>query len=272
MQFALIAAGRVNGSFIARLPRLRARLGPVLAQSYRLASRIVNTLGAGQAARSHSALAGSRVILICVAPAATPAVAAQLAAWPIEWKGRLVLLCDCGRESPALSALAARGAITGSLNPIPGLDGSWFVAEGDRRAVAEARRLAQELKASVIAVPPHALGLYQAGLTFASGLFTPLVEACVTCLRGSGLPPRTAALLADALFQQALRAYRHAGRKSWSGPLARGELRALKRELDALRRIQPPMAEYYHHAAEFAWRWFQRDSGSALNPAEPETE
>ena len=46
MTFAVAGGGRVSASFVARLPRLAAELGPVAAQSYRLASRIVNSIGA----------------------------------------------------------------------------------------------------------------------------------------------------------------------------------------------------------------------------------
>ena len=264
MQFALIAAGRVNGSFIARLPRLDARLGPGVAQSYRLASRIVNTLGAGHPAKDYGPLARSRVVLICVLPVHVPALSEQLAASSFDWSGKLVLLCDSERNSSALAPLAAAGASVASLNPIPGLDGKWFVAEGDKRGVRQARRFVEELQAAAIEVDQEALASYEAGLSFASSLFTPVLEACRICLRDAGLTLRAANRLAEALFQQTLRAYVHAGRKSWSGPLARGDDAELATLAEALRRSNPVIAEYYCHSARSALRLLRRDPSSAL--------
>src|SRR6266853_5969880 len=68
MNLAMAGGGRVSGSFVARLPRLAAELGPVAAQSYRLASRIVNSIGAGYPVKRYEDLDGSALILVC-APA-----------------------------------------------------------------------------------------------------------------------------------------------------------------------------------------------------------
>lgn len=263
MQFGLIAAGRVNGSFIARLPRLESRLGPVVARSYRLASRIVNTLGAGHPERDWHSLARVRTVLICVEPGDVAYVSEQLAASSIDWSAKLVLLCDSGSNSTALSHLAGAGAAVASLNPLPGLEARWFVIEGDRAAARHARRFVQELRAAAVEVDPGSLGLFEAGLWFASGLFTPLLEACGTCLRDAGLTPRAATRLAKALFQQTLRGYLHARRKTSLAQADEARIAALAR---ALRHSNPAVAEYYRRSVANARKLTQRGPASLPSP------
>jgi len=92
-----------------RLPHLAAELGPVAAQSYRLASRIVNSIGAGHPVRSYADLNGSSLILIC-APAAGVGPIASALAGAIECHHKTVLLCDVGADSGRLKLLQSRGA------------------------------------------------------------------------------------------------------------------------------------------------------------------
>jgi len=64
MTFAMAGGGRVSGSFVARLPRLEASWFRWRAQSYRLASRIANSIGAGHAGKRYENWMG-HAILIC---------------------------------------------------------------------------------------------------------------------------------------------------------------------------------------------------------------
>ncbi len=210
MQFALIAAGRVNASFVARLPRLAVRLGPVAAQSYRLASRIVNTLGAGHAVKDYAALTRTRVILICVAPAGLAGVAARLG--KCEIRGRVVLLCDCERDSSAIGELAAQGAAIGSLSSVPGA-GGWMALEGQKAALREANELARELHANVVEVTYGRMDRFAAGVELTATQIRPLLDRSAELFRSAGLAPRTTTRLLEAVFESSLRAYVRAGRR-----------------------------------------------------------
>ena len=210
MQFALIAAGRVNGSFVARLPRLAVQLGPVAAQSYRVASRIVNTLGAGHAVKEYAALTRSRLILICVDPGRVAGVADRLG--KCEVRGRVVLLCDCGRDSSAIGELAARGAAIGSLNPVPGAEG-WMALEGQKPALREAQGLARDLHANAIEVIAGRMPRFVAGVQLATTQFRPLLSASAECFREAGLSARTASRLLETVYESSLRAHVRSGRR-----------------------------------------------------------
>jgi predicted short-subunit dehydrogenase-like oxidoreductase (DUF2520 family) len=251
MTFAVAGGGRVSASFVARLPRLTSELGPVAAQSYRLASRIVNTIGAGHAVKRYEDLGASKLILICSPARGVPAIAQALAEG-IDCKGKIVLLCESGADSRQLARLKAKGTSVGSIHVIPGFDGRRFVAEGDRLAVREAKGLVRQLGGRVEEVQTAKMSLYAAGLSFGAGLFTPLIEASAQCLQDAGMTKASAMRVAGVLFQSSLRGYVYAGKRSWSGPLAEGDHAAVKREIDGLSASKPLLARYYREAAALA--------------------
>jgi predicted short-subunit dehydrogenase-like oxidoreductase (DUF2520 family) len=251
MTFAVAGGGRVSASFVARLPRLSSELGLVAAQSYRLASRIVNSIGAGTAAKKYEDLDGSLLILIC-APVRGVAGIIRALEGAIECRGKIILLCDSGTDSRQLARMKAKGAQVGSIDPIPGFDGRRFVTEGDRGAVREAKSLVARLGARVEEVQTAKIAVYAAGLSFAAGLFTPLMEASAQCLQEAGMTKASAVKVAGALFENSLRGYVYAGKRSWNGPLAEGDLAAVRQEIEALGTAKPLLARYYRATAPLA--------------------
>ena len=251
MTFAVIGGGRVSGSFVARLPRLGSDLGPVAAQSYRQASRIANSIGAGHAVKRYEDLDGSALILICAPAKAVGQIVSALAD-AIDGRGKILLLCDSGVDSRQLAGLKSKGAKVGSIQAIPGFEGRRFVVEGDGAAVRAAKRLVGQLGGRVEEVSAAKLDVYAAGLSFGRSLFTPLMEASLLCLQEAGMPKPSAMKVVEALFQSSLRAYAYAGKRSWSGPLAAGTYAAVRKEVEALTASNPVLARYYREAATLA--------------------
>jgi predicted short-subunit dehydrogenase-like oxidoreductase (DUF2520 family) len=248
MTFAVAGGGRVSGSFVARLPGLASALGPVAAQSYRLASRIVNSIGAGHAVPTYADLNGSPLILICVPPRGVEPIVSALAD-SLECEGKIILLCEGGADSRQLARLRAQGAAVASLQSIPGFDGRRFVAEGDRTAMLEAKRLIRRLGGRLEQISSAKIAIYAAGLSFGAGLFTPLLEASLQCLLDAGMTKASAMKVVEGLFQNSLRGYLYAGKRSWSGPLAVGDQEAARQELEALSASRPLLARLYRESA-----------------------
>jgi predicted short-subunit dehydrogenase-like oxidoreductase (DUF2520 family) len=262
MTFAVAGGGRVSGSFVARLPGLASALGPVAARSYRLASRIVNSIGAGHAVPTYGDLNGSPLILICVPPGGVAAIVSALAN-ALACEGKTILLCEGGADSRQLVPLRAKGAAVGSLQSIPGLDGRRFVAEGDRAAMLEAKRLITRLGARMEQINSEKIAVYAAGLSFGTGLFTPLLEASLQCLLDAGMTKASAVKVMEGLFQNSLRGFLYAGKRSWSGPLAAGDQAAARQEWEALSESRPLLARLYRESAAVAVELLT-GSGSAL--------
>ena len=76
---ALICAGKLTDGPLMRFRGLPEQLGPVMSTSLRLASRVVNTLRAGNPASGYDAFADSNVILLSVHDAAAPDFVWELA-------------------------------------------------------------------------------------------------------------------------------------------------------------------------------------------------
>jgi predicted short-subunit dehydrogenase-like oxidoreductase (DUF2520 family) len=250
----LWAAGPVSKSFVARIPFLRDSLGPVMGEPYRVASRMVNTLRAGYPVQDIAELGACHLLLIYLPDAEIPMIAERLAHSEIDWGGKVVLLCNSGLDSGALSPLTNLGAHTGSVMPLAGFEEVRFIAEGDRSALGAIRRLLQREEVKV--VPLHSMRKvhYLAALTLPAGLLTPLADACTQLFCYAGMKPKVAQKTTERLLQQSLRTYMNAGRKSWSGPLAQGEQEILLAHREALRKVSRLLEAYYAGAAAASWR------------------
>jgi predicted short-subunit dehydrogenase-like oxidoreductase (DUF2520 family) len=200
---------------------------------------------------TYANLNGSPLILICVPPSGVASIVSALAE-ALACEGKTILLCEGGADSRQLAQLRSKGASVGSLQSIPGFDGRRFVAEGDRSAMLEAKRLITRLGARVEQISSSKIAVYAAGLTFGASLITPLLEASLQCLLDAGMTKSSAMKVVDGLCQNALRGYLYAGKRSWSGPLAAGDQAAARREWEALSTSRPLLARLYRESASVA--------------------
>jgi predicted short-subunit dehydrogenase-like oxidoreductase (DUF2520 family) len=178
---------------------------------------------------------------------------------PIRWKHKMVLLCGSQFDSGVLGKLAFVGASTASITPVPGLDGRVCVVEGDRRAANAARRLLDQPGVKVVTMNRGKKPLFEAGVTFATGLALPLLTASVESLRGCGMNSRDSLYVSERLFQQTLRAYSKAGRKGWEGPVSIEDKDTVRRQVKALFQFDPLLASYFFESAHHAVRLFRKD-------------
>ena len=264
MKYGLIGAGPVNKYLAAKLPRLSRELGLVAAANRRAASRIVNTLGAGEAgglADLHSA----ELILICAPDDHFLALRPVLEQTAIEWAGKSLVLCQCRVFSRDLEFFRSRGASVASLHGISGLRDR-FVIEGDRDALKAARYLVAQLRSVPIQIDPESYSLYCAAQTLASSLFTPLLDGCMTAVRAAGVSGKMPAHLMEALFLHSIRSFLYSGRKSWSGTVARGDEAAVAREAEALEKIRPRLAHFYRVTADASMQMLVNNKPIVPNP------
>jgi hypothetical protein len=210
---ALLGAGRVTRTFIARIPHLADCLGPVKSFSPRVASRIVNSLRAGHAVRSHADLRPSGLLLVCVPDDAVERTQCDLAAAYADWHGCAVVLCESRYDSTALAELRRRGAATASVSSVPGMSDRLFVAEGDRAAVRQVRALLHREGVRILKVQESGKSLVRAGAAL-SQCVPHIAAASEACLRGAGLTAAETKPVVQAWVQEALRAYRKAGRRT----------------------------------------------------------
>jgi len=212
-EYGLIGAGAVNDSLVARLPRKVQALGPVAAVSFRVASRIVNSLGAGVPARSADELNALRFILFHSSPDQFPALTEALASAKIRWRGKSLVFCDCECPDETRELFEGRGADVAVLrrSQLP----SRLILEGTGPALAFAHRLARDLGVKALEIAAENKQAFEMALTLGSGALSPLIDQTATLLRQCGVRDAEASRLAAALFEQTAREYARTGRQSW---------------------------------------------------------
>jgi predicted short-subunit dehydrogenase-like oxidoreductase (DUF2520 family) len=159
----------------------------------------------------------------------------------------VVLHASGALSSEVLAALAACGVHTGSAHPMmtfvageaPSLQGAWFAVEGAPRAVRAARAIATKLGANCFTIQPETKALYHAfGAMLSPMLATELAAAAQVGLR-AGIPRQDVCRIMEPIVLRTVRnALRDGAEKSFSGsfsgPMARGDVRTVESHLRAL--------------------------------------
>jgi len=247
----LVCTGGVARSFLARLPSVLGRLGPVKASSFRIARQITHSLRAGQAASHNSVLESCPMVCFSVPDSSLDRALRDFAA-QAAIRRTLIVLCESSRDSGAHGALKASNARVASLHPIPESGEAMFVAEGHPEAIRVLRCLLAEDGRKLIALKCGAKPLFFAGVHLASPLLLPWIAAAVESMRASGLTRAEAVAVGEHLGGRTLHSYAKAGARAWSRKTAANLRRALERDLEALRRHHPRLPELYEQGIRIA--------------------
>jgi len=229
-EYGLIAAGAVNSSFIGRLPGHTRSLGPVVAVSYRVASRMTNTLRAGKPARSVDELDTVRLILFHSPPEQHEALTSLLRSASIQWQGKSLLFCDSDTGSADHFRRAGASIATLRRCSIPGR----MLVQGSNPALASAHRLVRGLRMKAIELDRGGAAAFDAAITLGTAALTPLIDRTAGLLRDCGMRDGEAMRMAAALFEKTSRDYSHSGRQSWAWYSREPDAESLLRQIDAL--------------------------------------
>lgn len=222
----LIGAGDVVRSCLGRLPDFRERLGPVKANSLRVARRIVNALRTGHAVTGFASLAPCSMILVAVGDKALDGVLRQLAASDLDLKHRLIVICETFFEPPAITSLSRRGAkVAGMLDLY-----EHFIFEGDQAAIRGFKRELLDPTTRSIILERGARQEFLAGLSIAASTAR-VAGAAGAKLRASGLSPGQSRVLVERTAADALRAWARSGQKA---------VETLERDFAAAKKLRLP--------------------------------
>jgi hypothetical protein len=220
-KYGVLGAGAVGASLVGRLPARTRELGPVSATSYRVASRIANTLRAGYPVRKADELNEVPRVLFHAPPHHAPRLLGILEKAEIDWKGKALVFCDCVVDPGVRQRFKARGASTAVVRQF-GIPGR-IVVEADRGsavrsnpALQTAHWIARELQMKVFPIAPGSEDVFEAAMMLGNAALTPLIDAAAALLRDAGIRDIEAAQLASSLFEQTARDYGHSGKQSWT--------------------------------------------------------
>ena len=245
---ALIGSGKLTDAPVTRLLRLSDRLGPILSPSYRVASRLANSLRAGHAVKEYAEFEDCCLVVISVPDEGLAQIVAELAAAGICWRGKAVIVCSTWLGSCELETLARCGASVGSISPIPGFEDSWYLVEGDNLAIRETKRLIERGDRRLVTIERRRKPFYLASLTCTGSLAFASIVAASEALRHAGVSQVEAAEMMEKQYRKALRSYLKAGRKGVP------EVREISKQLRALTAADPELAHYVEQSSRLAAR------------------
>ncbi|HEX4274527.1 MAG TPA: hypothetical protein VHZ74_04190 [Bryobacteraceae bacterium] len=254
----------MSGSLIGKLPARTREVGPLSAVSYRVASRIANTLRAGFPVRQAEELASARCILFHSPPDFADPLLETLEGAAIDWRGRALVFCDCFVDRAVRQRFREKGATTAVARQF-GIAGRMIV-EADAAggaALRVAHRIARELHLKAVEVSPGAPDLFDAAITLGSASITPLIDRAAALLRASGVKDIEAARLASALFEQTARDYAHSGKQSWAWYVRKPVVERLQAQIEAAGPFLDPV---FRQLLTFAFQTFSKheDVGGEL--------
>jgi len=201
------------------------------------------------------------IVWLCHTDDALAETARELARKP-GWKGIIVLHSSGALPSRVLAPLKRAGAHTASLHPmmtfvpgtVPRIKAVPFAIEGDRHAVAVARRIVRDLKADSFAIRKSSKTLYHALGSFSSPLVVATLATAERVGRAAGLSPSETRKVMGPILQQTFKNYLERGAAAaFSGPIKRGDLETVRRHLRELRRV-PGAGDVYRALVKSAVR------------------
>ena len=259
VRLGLVGPGRAGQALVRLLPASDFELGPVRARTWVSARRATRQMRRGEPSTDYNDFVPCALILIAVPDDAIAGVARELASAVFSFRGTVALHTSGALSSAELEPLRARGAAVGSLHPLQtfgrpvgSLAGVYFAVEGDEAARRMAHSLVGAWGGKLLRIRAEQKALYHAAATFSSPLVTPLLEAAVRLMQRAGIPAKTAVRALLPLVATTVENFAHAGRASWTGPLARGDAATVRKHLEALAGQDGGLEQYYRSSAAAA--------------------
>lgn len=270
---AILGAGNLGSALALSLADTSYPVGEIVsrpnATSQRRAAALARRIGARVAVMGKDDIC-SQLVWLCVPDRDISSCAKALAR--LSWKGRIALHSSGVLGSNLLGPLRKRGASVASVHPLmtfvpgakPSLRGVSFAVEGDRQAVAAARRIISALKGQSCPISPKDKSLYHGWATFTSPLLTILLQAAEDVARAAHVSRAQARQRAAPILRQTVENYiRKGAALGFSGPIVRGDAATVRRHLEVLRTV-PAARDVYLALARAALTTLPVHNGSEL--------
>jgi predicted short-subunit dehydrogenase-like oxidoreductase (DUF2520 family) len=210
---------------------------------------------------SNTALAAARILWLCVPDAAIISTAAWLAKQRPDLSGHLVVHSSGALDRSVLAPAERAGARSASVHPmmsfptrrvVPLAGVRFGVETGDPATRRELFGLVRRLGGHPVAIASAGKAMYHAGAMFGSPLLVAALDAGVRCMQEVGIEEKEAlALLCPMAAATVANVQRQGLRRSFSGPIARGDAATLKLHREALS-SHPLIAQVYDALARLA--------------------
>ncbi len=193
---------------------------------------------------------------------------------PIVSSGTVILHTSGIAEVRSLDLLRSAGFECGTFHPLAPfsvaarvpdlLRGGWVGIDGDDAARASARRLAGNLGARTLEIPPGGKPAYHAAAVMASNFPVALAYAASQLMHAAGIPDRTAQSAVVSLINAAVGNLSNASPvDALTGPVVRGDAETVRKHVEMLSG-QPELLGVYRALSEVALK-VARERGTDPN-------
>jgi predicted short-subunit dehydrogenase-like oxidoreductase (DUF2520 family) len=248
-QVAIVGAGSLASSIVPVLHKSGYTISEIISRdsprSRRRASRLAAKVGTSSVVAQTAKLDAS-LLWFCVPDREIRSAAATLSR-RVTGKVRFAFHSSGALKSGELDPLrkSKRGIAVASVHPLmtfvpgshPSLQGVPFAVEGDAPALRVARSVVRDLGGESFSIPPARKSAYHAWATLTSPLFLAFLVTLEEAARAAGLTHADARLKSLPIIRQTLENYLRLGpRRSFSGPIIRGDAETVAKHLTTLRK------------------------------------
>jgi predicted short-subunit dehydrogenase-like oxidoreductase (DUF2520 family) len=253
----IIGAGRLGASLALALEAAGYRVAAVASRSAGSAASLAARLGEATALSSRQVTESCDLVFITVPDDQIASVAAEL-----PWStGRAAVHCSGALALDALAPASAAGAQAGCLHPLQSFSsrdgeperfrGIVCGVEGAAPLGSTLERIAAGLGAGVVRLEGVDRARYHAAAVFASNYAVALMAAARRAWELAGLPPDEARpALAPLLLGAASNVSERELAEALTGPIARGDVATIERQLAALDQDRELLELYRRLGAE----------------------
>ncbi len=237
----IIGAGAVGTALALALKKKDYPLGLILSRSGRSAGALGRKVAAPHASiRSPERFGVAGVIFIAVPDDEIKNVVRALSRRNQDFSRSIIFHTSGALSSEVLVPLKKKGASVGSFHPLQSFPKSadavgmlrniWIGVEGDRRATAEAKRIARELDARPILLTAQQKTLYHIAAVFGSNYFVALLAVIEDLGKRIHVRPRAMVAMVEPIILQTLKnVKRTSAAAALTGPIARGDLGTVRK-------------------------------------------
>jgi predicted short-subunit dehydrogenase-like oxidoreductase (DUF2520 family) len=234
--------GRVLGRLFAAHGGFQVR--QVLTRSASSAQQAADFIGAGAAIERYDQLQPADVHMLAVGDDQIAEACAALAQ-AVPLKGSVVFHCSGALASGRLQAARDAGALVASVHPIRSFAdpsavaaqfaGTFCGVEGDAGALAVLTPALQAIGAQPVPIDADAKTVYHSAAVFASNYLVTVLDAALRAYQAAGIPEPVARQMAQPLAAESMaNVFRLGPAAALTGPIARGDMATVERQLDAV--------------------------------------
>ncbi|HTX18445.1 MAG TPA: DUF2520 domain-containing protein [Bacteroidota bacterium] len=243
----IVGAGAVGTALAVALHQRHFPLSLIISRRIGPARKLALQVGAKYGLRTMlRRVPKGSIIFLAVPDDEIARLASSFSSLDLDLSGSVVFHCSGALTAGVLKPLRRKGASTGSFHPlqtfagigrgIGSLEGIWVGLEGDAHAVATGERIARGLGARSFTLAPGQKSLYHVAAVFSSNYVVTLLSVVEELGKRIGLRRKRLVSIFEPILLQTLMNVRvHPAARALTGPIARGDLRTIRRHRRALR-------------------------------------